>query len=601
MGHGSRAAWGLVMRHGRAWAVAGAALAALGWGARPAGAEVLGYYEPVRGGVTFASAGTAAYLVRFDLPDPGTTYEVLRLGVYSEGKPEFTVFPAGTEVVVRVFSAACVPVYTSGVFDLSGTPCAAAWREFDVAAAHLRVTGLFYGGIEQRGTDYTFGFCHDSPLEGQYGRSLRYVNASGKWYPGNQDYMFAAHVAVPGASAVWTGAAGGTWSLGGNWSGGQAPGAAATAVFDAAAPAQPVLDQDASVAGVEFRTGGWTVGGADRTLTLGAGGLGAAGAGTVCLLARAALAADSTWTLAGGAEVRLDGRLATAGRTLIKDGAGTLIVSGPQSHAAGSALDVRGGTVWLNTSAGTPAGGSLALTVSGSAAHFGAGQRLASLALDTGTSRLAGGGDMVLVTRALAIDASDSVLDLADNRLVVDYAAGAPSPLPAVAAWLRSGANLAAGCWDGLGIASSAARDDPALLTALGVLDNADPWLGGRTDFDGEPIDTSSVLVKYTYWGDANLDGAVTFDDYDVIDYYYWFPPPAADAGWWTGDFDYDGDTDFDDYDRIDYAYWFQGGPLGGAAGRAEHAPLGAPEPATLALLAVGGALAAGRRGRRGA
>ncbi|MBE3123276.1 MAG: PEP-CTERM sorting domain-containing protein, partial [Planctomycetes bacterium] len=111
--------------------------------------------------------------------------------------------------------------------------------------------------------------------------------------------------------------------------------------------------------------------------------------------------------------------------------------------------------------------------------------------------------------------------------------------------------------------------------------------------FGGQTVDDSSVLLKYTYWGDANLDGQVTFDDYDIIDYFYWFPLPAAQMGWWTGDFNMDGEVTFDDYELIDYAYWFQGAPLTGDG-------LGAvPEPATLVLLGLGVLAIAARRKRR--
>jgi hypothetical protein len=37
---------------------------------------------------------------------------------------------------------------------------------------------------------------------------------------------------------------------------------------------------------------------------------------------------------------------------------------------------------------------------------------------------------------------------------------------------------------------------------------------GAAATFDGETIDTTSVLVKYTYYGDADFNGKVNFDDY---------------------------------------------------------------------------------------
>ena len=36
--------------------------------------------------------------------------------------------------------------------------------------------------------------------------------------------------------------------------------------------------------------------------------------------------------------------------------------------------------------------------------------------------------------------------------------------------------------------------------------------------FDDEPVTNADVLVKYTYYGDANLDGKVDATDYSRID-----------------------------------------------------------------------------------
>ena len=157
-----------------------------------------------------------------------------------------------------------------------------------------------------------------------------------------------------------------------------------------------------------------------------------------------------------------------------------------------------------------------------------------------------------------------SRVDLGTGNLIVDYAAGGPNPAAQIRDWVKAGYNSPARDWNGNGIMSSVAAGDANLLTAVGVIDNTDPLVGGRTTFEGQEVDASSILLKYTYWGDANFDGRINFDDYDISDYYYWFPAPAAQMGWWTGDFDMDGDVDFDDYDKMDYAYWFQGVPLGG-------------------------------------
>jgi len=114
------------------------------------------------------------------------------------------------------------------------------------------------------------------------------------------------------------------------------------------------------------------------------------------------------------------------------------------------------------------------------------------------------------------------------------------------------------------------------------VLDNADPKVGGKTEFAGQAVDATSVLIKYTWWGDANLDGRIDANDYDVIDKNFLFNKNPS-APWFTGDFNYDGVIDANDYDRIDKAFLFQTGPLAPAAA----VPLGQAMPATEPLADV--------------
>jgi hypothetical protein len=187
--------------------------------------------------------------------------------------------------------------------------------------------------------------------------------------------------------------------------------------------------------------------------------------------------------------------------------------------------------------------------------------------------------------------ASAGTLDINQGWLIVDYDPGDPSPLASIWAQILSGSN--GRTWTGTGITSSAAAADPTHLTAVGVIDNADP-VGGKSQFGGVDVDATSVLVRYTWWGDINLDGAVTADDYDVIDNTYVFGlPPGRTYGWWSGDMNGDGAVDADDYDLIDNAFVFGGTPMGGS-------PVGLviPEPATLALLTLGALALVRRRGR---
>ena len=91
--------------------------------------------------------------------------------------------------------------------------------------------------------------------------------------------------------------------------------------------------------------------------------------------------------------------------------------------------------------------------------------------------------------------------DLAYGQLTIPYGGG-PSPYGTIVEQIRSGLyDGPTGYWDGPGISSSAAANDPSRLTALGVID------------DGE-----SVIIKYTWWGDTNLDGVIDSNDYDKID-----------------------------------------------------------------------------------
>jgi len=122
----------------------------------------------------------------------------------------------------------------------------------------------------------------------------------------------------------------------------------------------------------------------------------------------------------------------------------------------------------------------------------------------------------------------------------------------------------AGGNWNGRRIASSTAAANGQRNTGLAAVinDTGDGVTRIRTTLAGEPVDVNTILIKYSYNGDANLDGMINADDYARIDNGY-----AAQAGdFYNGDFDYNGVVDSDDYFQIDRSFSTQGGALGAPA-----------------------------------
>ena len=112
-------------------------------------------------------------------------------------------------------------------------------------------------------------------------------------------------------------------------------------------------------------------------------------------------------------------------------------------------------------------------------------------------------------------------------------------------------------------------------MTTLGILLNND---GNNnpiyTTFDGETVDTSSILVRYTLTGDLNLDQQINADDYALIDSGY----AAHASAYQFGDINLDGAINADDYFLIDRAFSNQGAILSAL----QASPI--PEPSVIVL-----------------
>ena len=247
-------------------------------------------------------------------------------------------------------------------------------------------------------------------------------------------------------------------------------------------------------------------------------------------------------------------------------------------------------------------------------------QTIGSLTINpASTLHLAANGSsttrVVLQPQSLTFNTAPGVslgtLDIGSND--VDITGN--TSLPAVTALVASGYNLTGGArWNGPGITSAAAAADTAHLTAVGVIINSanGSQIYGQGSplgsFDGaNPQGGNDILVKYTYFGDANLDGKVDGSDYSLIDAGYASQTTGGKlSGWYNGDFNYDGTVDGSDYALIDNAFNNQGLAAVSSALTASStaqvagtaAPAAVPEPASLTLLAAAAATLTARRRR---
>jgi hypothetical protein len=190
------------------------------------------------------------------------------------------------------------------------------------------------------------------------------------------------------------------------------------------------------------------------------------------------------------------------------------------------------------------------------------------------------------------------VLDVGSSGIVIEYGNG-PSPVgdlsfahtarnyPAnsIQRYAQTGINGLN--WNGTGIISSFAENDPNGLTAVGIVDENDLGIyptdytkadGGSGTWMGQPInDTNNVLVRMTYYGDGNLDGVV--NRFDVSALAQGYSGLAGYVGWSDGDYNYDGQINKNDVSLLAQSYVFQGAPLGDAITPAQAQYLLALDP----------------------
>lgn len=173
-----------------------------------------------------------------------------------------------------------------------------------------------------------------------------------------------------------------------------------------------------------------------------------------------------------------------------------------------------------------------------------------------------------------------------------------------VRAVLQSG--YAGGAWTGGGIVAGTAAAGQGVGYLPAAVYQA---LHSTNTFQGVTLSGTEVVLRFTYFGDTQLNGTVSAVDFAQMDAAYL--KGMTNAHWQNGDFNYDGVVDVNDFALATAgynAYTGGGGALAAAftarfgaafttAYQAALAPVATPEPASLALLGLG-AVALRRRRR---
>ena len=210
---------------------------------------------------------------------------------------------------------------------------------------------------------------------------------------------------------------------------------------------------------------------------------------------------------------------------------------------------------------------------------------------------------------ALSIDtAHSSTLDVGSTKLLVNFGSGA-DPTAAVRTYLASG--YAGGHWNGsAGIVSAVAAASPGKLS-VGYADGKDGVVAG--------LSAGNVEVLETYGGDADLNHVVDLNDLTLLAEHF---GQTSGSTWDQGDFTYDSSIDLNDLTvlaenfglgttantvaeratmfasdlgLVEQEYPSFGGAVSSSGINFVNA---VPEPTSLTVLAIGGALLGTRRRR---
>ncbi len=304
--------------------------------------------------------------------------------------------------------------------------------------------------------------------------------------------------------STWSGGTDGAWSSSSNWSNGIPNGASKRATFGAGPAGTTMLDVPITLGALRFQSEP-TRSLVGQQLTMhdpfGPAKIDVTANASAAILSNTHLESDTVISVAPGGQLEMSGNIGGP-ITMTKIGAGHLAIK----HVRTTQLDLREGDVQVIAN-GT----------------------------DAATSRVS------TLTIAGTPNAWGASLDLSNNAIVIDYANDDPSTV--VKDQIRSG--FAGGAWNGNGIRSSSASTNSGF--ALGYANADELFTSFPAFFGGEEIDVTTVLIDYTRYGDADLNGTVNLSDFNRLAVNF----NGVGKVWSEGDFNYDGIVNLLDFNKL--------------------------------------------------
>jgi endonuclease I len=286
--------------------------------------------------------------------------------------------------------------------------------------------------------------------------------------------------------------------------------------------------------------------------------------------------------------------------TLTTTGNGTFDIGSTQNHGANSALVINAGHVIMESDAGSAGNMPLAVQVgnvgsSNTTMQFNASQHLRSLKVfDFNRATVAAGGEKMIHVGSLSVGAN-ARLDLNEADLIVESGSFATISNLVFQGYRDSTDTSATGI---ISTAGQTQLGHPILAVFDNAMLNTGSWPFGSS----ETVGATAIVGKYTYLGDADLNGMVTPDDYGAVDSnlgtHVGTAVESGGMNWLAGDWNLDGDITPDDYSAIDANLGLgQDNPLT-AQGMAALGTAAVPEPGALGLALGAGLLGLRRRKR---